>query len=167
LDEEVLAFCKLISKCIAANSIEIYINIMENQRASVNELLQIFREEKSSSICYLNCQMANIQYLQHVDNQTSRLHLEGDKDSDIPHLIKMLASPRPDGQQRVIFVKLSGYLKKEMLKAIKKVHIYADQKIVSKQKFRNFAPRPNLCHNHFISICMLMGPIWVFQTVRS
>jgi hypothetical protein len=106
----------------------------EKQRASLNQLLQIFREEKSSSICYLKCLMANIQYLQHVDNQTSRLHLEGDKSSDIPHMIKMLASPRPDGQQRVIFVNLRGHLKKELFKAIKKVqHIYVDQKIVSKK----------------------------------
>jgi hypothetical protein len=141
----------------------------EKQRASVNQLLQILREEKSpSQIIHLNCDMANIQYLQHVDNQTTLLNLKGDKDSDIPHLIKMLASPRPDGQQRVIFVDLFGVgMKKEMLKAIKTVHtLYADRKIVSIKKFRNSMHQPNLCHNHFISISISMM-IWILQTARS
>jgi hypothetical protein len=127
LDEQVLAFFKLISNAENPYSINIY-NIRmskmgEKQRASVNRLLQIFREEKSPrDFGYLNCRMSNIQYLQHADNQTSRLYLEGDK-SDIPHLMKMLASPRPDVQQRVIDLNIDGDLKTEILKSIKKVCI--------------------------------------------
>jgi hypothetical protein len=139
-------------------------NIEENQRAYVYKLLQILSEKKSpSAFSNLSCHLADIQYLQHVDNQTSRLCLIGHEDSDIPQLMKMLASPRPDGQQRVIYLDISGDLKKEMLKAIKKVYRKCEEKKV--YLFRNSAPPPNLCHNHFISISM--GTIWIFQTVRS
>jgi hypothetical protein len=129
LDEQVLAFFKLIAHSMHAKPISISIimeksNIDDKQCAYVNQLLQILRENKSpSQISHLNCQMANIQYLQHVDNQISRIHLDGYEDSDILHLIKMLASPRPDGQQRVIYLNLGEELAIKMVKSIKKVCI--------------------------------------------
>jgi hypothetical protein len=130
LDEQVLAFFKLISHRIAENPISIHFSNMkmhkmgEQQRASVNQFLEIFREEKSpAAIRQLNCRLANIQYIPHVDNQMTRLYSEAYEESDIPHLMTMLASPRPDGQQRVMCLNISGSgdLKKEILKAIKKV----------------------------------------------
>jgi hypothetical protein len=125
LDEQVLTFIKLISHCIAPNPIYIELLMgsskeMEQQRAYLNQLLQILRDERAP-IRHLDCQLANIQYLQHVDSQTGRLQLDGYEDSDIPHLMKMLASPRPDGRQRVIALSLTEDLTKKMVEAIKKV----------------------------------------------
>jgi hypothetical protein len=96
----------------------------EQQRASVNQLLQTFRDEKSpTAIRQLNCRLASIQYIPHVDNQMTRLYTAADENLDIPHLIEMLAIARPDGKQRVMCLNISGNgdLKKEILKAIKKV----------------------------------------------
>jgi hypothetical protein len=130
LDDQVLAFFKLISHCIAENPISIHFSNIEMhkmgemQRAAVNQFLEIFREEKSpAAIRQLNCRLASIPYIPHVDNQMTRLYSEAYEDSDIPQLMKMLASPRPDGQQRVMCLNISGNvdLKKEILKAIKKV----------------------------------------------
>jgi hypothetical protein len=107
----------------------------EKQSRYVNELLQIFRDEKSSTFRLLSCRMVNIQYIQHVDNQTSKLYLEGYPDLDIlniPHLMEMLASPRPDGKQRVIYLSLSDDGKKELLNTIKQVCRL--QKSVSKKR---------------------------------
>jgi hypothetical protein len=125
MDEQVLAFIKLISHCIAPNPIYIELLMgsskeMAQQRACLNQLLQILRDEKSQ-ICHLECQLANIQYLPHVDSHTTRLQLDGYKESDIPHLMKMLASPRPDGRQRVIALSLTVDLTKKIVEAIKKV----------------------------------------------
>jgi hypothetical protein len=101
LDEQVLAFLKIISHSMVPNTVAINLvmgmsKMEEKERACVNQLLQIFKEEKSP-IRFLSCRLANLQYLQHVDSQTSRLHLDGYEESDIPHLVQILASHRPDG----------------------------------------------------------------------
>jgi hypothetical protein len=106
----VLAFLSLIAPCITANEVGISFtmkmsNLDENQVASVNQLLQICREKITniSSILF-HRSMSSIQFLPNVDNKMKIIDINchGTEEPDIPILIQFLATPRPDGQQRVI-----------------------------------------------------------------
>jgi hypothetical protein len=68
--------------------------------------------------------LSNIQYLPDIDNKLQKIYLYP-KVLDIPMLMKMLASPRPDGQQRVIYMQHKHFPRK-MLKAIKEVYKYPE-----------------------------------------
>jgi hypothetical protein len=96
-----------------------------NQVASVNQLLHIFREKLTTLpiIHFWRC-LSNIQFLPDVDNKMKRIDYGRFEELDIPKLIGLLASPRADGQQRVIiihilFVQLS--VAQKLLDAIKEV----------------------------------------------
>jgi hypothetical protein len=82
----------------------------------------MFREGASNVHLELNCSMANIESLSDLDNKMQKIKFDNIYESDIPLLIKMLASPRPDGQQRVIRVPFQdNQSTQKMLDAIKKV----------------------------------------------
>jgi hypothetical protein len=108
LDHQVLAFLSLIAPRITANQVTIEFmmkmgHLDENQVASVNQLLQICRETITTMpriSFYVN--LSNIQFLPDVDNKIKRIDCYGVKESDIPILMHFLASPRADGQQRVM-----------------------------------------------------------------
>jgi hypothetical protein len=74
------------------------------QCALLDQLLNIFRDGLPENKLHGYCcpPMPNIQYLPHIDNKMQFIRLALEQESDIPILIKMLASPRPDGRQRVI-----------------------------------------------------------------
>jgi hypothetical protein len=75
----------------------------ENQVASVNQLLQLFREKITTipSIQFNRC-LSNIHFLPGVDDKMKIIDCYETKESDIPILIQFFASPRADGQQRVM-----------------------------------------------------------------
>jgi hypothetical protein len=85
----------------------------------VYQLVKIIRED----LIRIFTKMANIPFLPDMDNQKSQFYLfQVDADTDIPLLMKMLATPRSNGQQRVI--KLFVYTRQlvmKMLDAIKEV----------------------------------------------
>jgi hypothetical protein len=86
-----------------------------------------------------------------MDNQKSQLYLLGvAANTDIPLLMKMLATPRLDGQQRVIH--LISRLAMKILDAISqvrlKLNIFLNLKnSINNLLFRISAILPNLCHN--------------------
>jgi hypothetical protein len=104
----VFAFLSLIAHRITTNNVAIQFvmkmsDLDENQVASVNQLLQICRE-KITSIprIILNHGLSNIQFLPNVDNKMKIIRCYGIEEPDIPMLMEFLASPRADGQQRVM-----------------------------------------------------------------
>jgi hypothetical protein len=104
----VLAFFSLIAPRIATSKVgidmEMQMSDLDNdQRAPVNQLLQLFREKITTphSIYFNRC-LSNIQFLPDVDNKLDRIDCCGIEESDIPILVEFLASPRPDVQQRVM-----------------------------------------------------------------
>jgi hypothetical protein len=131
LDHQVLAFLSLISPSITANQVEIHFtmkmsNLNENEVALVHQLLQICREKIASIhiILFFNRCLSNIQFLPNVDNKMKRIDCYEIEESDIPFLVEFLASPRDDGQQRVMHVHFrSGELPaaQKLLDAIKEV----------------------------------------------
>jgi hypothetical protein len=120
----VLAFIKVIAPLLTKTGVHLDCLVpMENldaqQHGFVYQLVKIFRED----LIRISIKLANIPFLPDMDNQKSQLYfLYVDADTDIPLLMKMLATPRPDGQQRVIklFVKRRQFVMK-MLDAIKQV----------------------------------------------
>jgi hypothetical protein len=112
LDAQVMAFLSLIASRITNVRIELtekMSHLDENGLATaVNQLLQLCRETipTISSIFFAGC-MSNIQFLADVDNKMGRIQIDcygmqSTADTDIPILMQLLASPRADGQQRVI-----------------------------------------------------------------
>jgi hypothetical protein len=124
MNHQVLAFIKLIAPLLTKTGINldflIHNEILdEQQRSFVNQLVKIFRED----LIRVHTELANIPLLPDMDNRKSQLHLFGvDADTDIPMLMKILSTPHPSGQQRVIhlFVKTCQLVMK-MLDAIKEV----------------------------------------------
>jgi hypothetical protein len=108
LDDQVLAFIKIIAPRLTG--IYMYfvmamdVGYMDaQQRGHMNQLLQIFREEKPpNALLAIFTMLDNIPYLPDLDNKTRQLKLGVNADMDMQLLMKMLATPRPDGQQRVI-----------------------------------------------------------------
>jgi hypothetical protein len=103
-----MAFLSLIASRLTANNVKIHFaaemgHLDENQVASVHELFQIFRETITTihSILFLH-NLSNIQFLPDVDNKMKKIRCYGIMESDIPILMQLLASPRADGQQRVM-----------------------------------------------------------------
>jgi hypothetical protein len=109
LDHRVLAFLSLIAHHITPDKVGINIEMKmsdldENQLASVNQLLQICREKIATIptiLIFKRC-LSNIQFLPDVDNKMKIIVGYGIEESDIPILMGFLASPRADGQQRVM-----------------------------------------------------------------
>jgi hypothetical protein len=99
----------------------------------VDQLLNIFRDGLPTICLYAFCPLSNIQfqYLPDIDNKMELIGLSLWKLSDIPILMKMLASSRPDGQQRVIHILPCNGIS-NLLDTIKKVKISEKS-----SKFRN------------------------------
>jgi hypothetical protein len=117
-----------ILPCIAAHRIKVLLCSNSNkpdlkQRALLlDHLLNIFREGASNIHLELNCPMASIPSLSNLDNKMQKIKFDIIHERDIPLLMNMLASPRPDGQQRVICLAFQGnQFTQIMLDAIKKV----------------------------------------------
>jgi hypothetical protein len=103
-----MTFLSLIAPRITANQVAITFamkmnHLDENQVTSVNQLLQLCREKIAtiSSIFFIRC-LSNIQFLPDVDNKMKIINCYGIEESTIPILMHFLASPRADGQQRVM-----------------------------------------------------------------
>jgi hypothetical protein len=97
----------------------------ENQMAPVNQLFQLCGEKITtiSSMSFIHS-LSNIQFLPDVDNKMKRIDCFGIGELDIPILMEFLASPRADGQQRVIhmhFLLGEVAMAKKLLDAIKEV----------------------------------------------
>jgi hypothetical protein len=132
LDHQVVAFLSLIAPHIATttNKLQIHFtknmsNVGENQLGSVNRLFHLLREKITTihSIGFYYS-FSNIQFMPDVDNGMEIIFCYGIEESDIPILMKFLASPRPDGQQRVmkIYFQLGELaLAQKLLDAIKEV----------------------------------------------
>jgi hypothetical protein len=97
----------------------------ENQVASVNQLLQLCREKITiPSVIITLCSLSSIQFLPDLDNKMRRINCCGIVESDIviPILMQFLASPRADGQQRVMQIEFRlGPVVQKLLNAIKEV----------------------------------------------
>jgi hypothetical protein len=109
----------------------------ENQVASVNQLLQLCRKKIATNCSIKFYYLSNIQFLPDVDNKMKRIDCFGIEESNIPILIKFFASPRADGQQRVIHIDfLLGVARQKFLDAIKEV--FEDPYIASHMCFSFF-----------------------------
>jgi hypothetical protein len=96
----------------------------ENQVASLNGLFQLCREKMTTIHCiYFNRCFSNIQFLPNVDNKVERIDCWGVEEWEIPILIQFLASPRADGQQRVLLmeIQLRNEKVQKLMDAIKEV----------------------------------------------
>jgi hypothetical protein len=109
LDQQVLAFFTHILPCLAKTqvSVDLHFNGSDaKQSALLNQLLNIFRDGLPTNKLHAYASMADIQYLPDIDNKMQKIGLymgySTALEFDIPFLMKMLASPRSDGQQRVI-----------------------------------------------------------------
>jgi hypothetical protein len=129
LDDRALAFIKVITPHLNGISIT-FLMRMESlgaqKRGFINQLLKIFREEKSPNTpISIFTMLGNIQFLQDMDNETRKIQLWVKADMAIQVLMKWLATPRPDGKQRVIWLFFFGngndQLAMGMVDAIKQV----------------------------------------------
>jgi hypothetical protein len=127
LDDQVLAFIEVIAPHLTKTGVYIYLstkvqNLDAQKIGFMNRLLKIFQEKSPTLIC-VQTKLANIQFLPDMDNKTRHLLLKVIADTDIPLLMKWLATPRLDGQQRVISLNFeeNEQLTVNMVDAIKKV----------------------------------------------
>jgi hypothetical protein len=108
LDNRVLEFLSLIAPRITASEVQIHFHeqmsdLDEKQRSSVNQLLQLFRENITPTTdIHFNGNLSSLRFVADVDNKMNKMDCWGVVESDIPILMDLLASPRPDGQQRVM-----------------------------------------------------------------
>jgi hypothetical protein len=96
------------------------------QCALLDQLLNKFRDGlPNDKVHSFRCSLPNIQYLPDIDNKMKYidLYFEHEQASEIPILMKMLASPRPDGQQRVIYIEYAENLVLELIRTIKEVNL--------------------------------------------
>jgi hypothetical protein len=128
----------------------------ENKAASVNQLLKMCSKKITTmSSIHFYGNLSNIQFLPNVDNKMKSIHCYGIMEElDIPILMHFLASPRADGQQRVMNIQLLFEpAVPKLLDAIKEVwkliwpYIFVSLSIFC----RISVHRPNQCHNHFVS----------------
>jgi hypothetical protein len=125
LNDQVLAFIKIIAPHLK-NEIHICIgllmemkNLDEQQRGFMKQLLQIIRKNRRTDI---TVRLDNIPFMPDMDNKTRLIFLAVNADTDIPLLMKMLATPRPDGQQKVIGLYIENdQMPMKMVDAIKQV----------------------------------------------
>jgi hypothetical protein len=123
LDDQVLAFFKLIAPHLTGIDIDIgYTTFMKmkrldwQQRGFINQLFEIFRGD----LIRISTNFDNLPFL--PPDISNTLELDVDADTDIPLLMNLLATPRPDGQQRVIGLVISEpELTMEMVDAIEQV----------------------------------------------
>jgi hypothetical protein len=93
----------------------------EHQVASVNQLLQLCKEKITTiHIIYFTNSLSNLQFLPDADNNLKIIGGFGIEESNIPLLMGFLASPRADGQQRVMKMRFLPEPAK-LLDAIKEV----------------------------------------------
>jgi hypothetical protein len=125
LDQQVLAFFTHIIPGLARRGVSITLNCGSDakQCALLDQLLNKFKdglpENKFDAYWY---PMPLIQYLPDFDNKMPIINLELEDGSDIPNVMKMLASPRPDGRQRVICIPNEEHMV-GLIRTIKKVKI--------------------------------------------
>jgi hypothetical protein len=127
LGPQVFEFLTIISPCMTDKNI--FLNIYfcskkldEKQRVSVNKFLDIVPKLFSQINLSITCTFTVIQSLPDIDNKMGAIALCLKEDSDIPILMTMLATPRQDGQQRVVFLRFQGNMAPQnMLDAIKNV----------------------------------------------
>jgi hypothetical protein len=106
LDQQVFAFFTHILPRLAKSGVSINLKfngLDAKQYALLDQLLNQFKDgiPENKSLGF-RCPMPDIQYLTDFDNKMPIIALYPRMGSDIPILMKMLASPRPDGRQRVI-----------------------------------------------------------------
>jgi hypothetical protein len=178
LDDQVLAFIKIITPHLTGVYLEFQTMQMENldkqQRGFMNQLLKIFQEEKATILITMHTRLDNIQFLPDMDNKTQKVDLNVNADTDIPLLINWLATPRLDGQQRVIWLSFwLDELAMKMVDAIKQVDMipFFIENINRLKLFRNSALVTNHCHNLFslnaITTSLKLHAFWIFQEVRK
>jgi hypothetical protein len=123
MDDQVLAFIKVIAPHLTELHIGIgslikMANLGDQKRSFINQLHDLFREK----LIVIGTSLDNIQFLQDVDNKTRRIHLGLSANTDIRKLMNWLATPRPDGKQRVIWLFFeSDQLAMEMVDTLKQV----------------------------------------------
>jgi hypothetical protein len=84
-------------------------------------MLNIFQDGLPMNKLHAYCPLSSIPYLPDIDNKKIGLYIQSA--SEIPNFMKMLASPRADGQQRVIYMPRELNLIWLLLQDIKKVKI--------------------------------------------
>jgi hypothetical protein len=127
LDQQVLAFFAHIIPCLAKSGVKIFLHSHSNksdakQYALLDQLLNILGDGLPKNKLYSDVPNIHNPYLLDMYNKMKQIILSLNDYTDIPVLMKILASPRPDGQQRVIYVPSQvRYMTWVMLKAIKEV----------------------------------------------
>jgi hypothetical protein len=109
LDHQVLAFIRLIApRLTEPRRIDIVMqmeNLDEQKRGFMNQLLDTLREETPNNhIDDMATRLDNIPFLPDMDNRTTQSRFDVKADTDIPLLVNWLATPRSDGQQRVMWL---------------------------------------------------------------
>jgi hypothetical protein len=111
LDQQVVAFITYILPCLALaeSGVSIFVNFdgsNAKQCALLDQLLNKIKDGlPDDKLHRFACPMPAIQYLPNFDNKRPMisLYLGNGIEAHVPILMKMLASPRPDGRQRVIY----------------------------------------------------------------
>jgi hypothetical protein len=126
MDQQVLAFFTHILPCLAKYGVLISMHFNgwdPKPCALMFEMLNIFRDGLPNNKLHVYCSLTNVQYLPDIDNKMQKIGLYLSTVSDFPIIMKMLASPRPDGQQRVIYIPREVNLICILLNTIKEVKI--------------------------------------------
>jgi hypothetical protein len=121
-DQQVFEFLANISPCMARKvTINLFNEPDKNKHALVDLLLHIIVKEASQIDLLVNMEhaMALIKSIPDLDSKMQLVSLRLRKESEIPILMEMLASSRPDGKPRVISLS-SLELAQNALEAIKK-----------------------------------------------
>jgi hypothetical protein len=133
LDQQVFEFFTHILPCLAKNGVLIFFNFDglrakqwdAKQCALLDQLLNKFKDgmEEDQLRGFYRPMPMRIQYLPDINNKLPVINLHLEQASAIPTLLQMLASPRPDGRQRVIYVpgRIQPYLAPRLIPAIKEV----------------------------------------------
>jgi hypothetical protein len=101
-------------------------NLEEKQCYFLNQVLDIYRQISAKTFLKIVCPLSSIQQpliLYQMDSKMEQIQLPTiQSELDIPILMKMLATPRQDGKQRVasMFFR-EDELARKLLAAIKKV----------------------------------------------
>jgi hypothetical protein len=129
VDDQVLEFFELIRSRVYTNKVVIVFETeMKHQDGErhvlMNQLLRRFTVQELPNIHRITTSLDNCQYLQNVDNKTRLVYMTVNEESEISILMKLLTTPRPDGQQRVLVLTIGeygdGHLAAKLLEVIKK-----------------------------------------------
>ena len=121
-----MEFVKLISSLIITKPlfVTMYSDIEEEKQCLwIDQIFNIYRELSATIKLELYGPLYPIRSLLHqIDNKVQIFELDIKDTLDIPLLMKLLASPRADGQQRVIELVIEeAPLARKVVKAIEKV----------------------------------------------